>query len=321
MTSLLNRCPHCQRILEKDASFCVGCGTHLDSGKHENSDVLDVDQEGHIHVKSDSDQKKRSFKLPNLSFISGKFIFYLVLCAGLGYGFYEYVYPLFLKIKMDKVTFALSQYDFNQARSALFGLEGKGKKDFRDRVSKMIDQVDLDEKNKIKENYSNPGIHLVVQEVIGMPIDLIYVRFHITNESKKKEISLDPRHFYLKTISGKGEICLNRLQNDEVSVGKELLSSRSAAHGGICVKFFPIIRMDVESGQYELIYLVYNNGKDYAAARINPRRIIFHGAEYKFKPYWQAGKDKPKFRQFVSLNPRNRRKRPEYDPLKVKSFR
>ena len=251
---------------------------------------MDVGEKGQTVIKEAEDlgiKEKPKFSLSSIPFLSGKNIFLLLLCMGLTYGFLEYVYPLILYIKYDKVKFALSRGQFDEASIVLAGLENKGKPEFKKMISTMINQVQIEKKNFQDEKYINKNINLIVQETVGMPIDLIYVRFHMTNEFKKKSLDLDPHHFYLKTLMGKGEICLNRLQNDEVSTGAGvMLGPRKATNGGICVKFAPAVKFDPEGGKYEPLFLVYNNGEDYVVAPIKPSRIMFHGAEYKFKDYW-----------------------------------
>ena len=134
MGNLVDKCCYCGRILEPGAVFCVGCGTNLESGEKIVSKVMDVGEKGQTVIKEAEDlgiKEKPKFSLSSIPFLSGKNIFLLLLCMGLTYGFLEYVYPLILYIKYDKVKFALSRGQFDEASIVLAGLENKGKPEFK----------------------------------------------------------------------------------------------------------------------------------------------------------------------------------------------
>ncbi len=313
MPPLVNKCSFCQNILETDAVFCIYCGTNQTTGERIQSEVVDID--GSLRSQSDKGSKKKKDKAPIVNnarpsrgpFISGKSIFTICLIAGLVFAWFKYFYPFYLAIQYDKLRFALSQADFGQAMTVADNITGKGRGEFSVITKDLPAQIELEQKYIHNNSYTNPNIALYVDESMEMAINLIYVRFHITNYTDKP-IGIHPGLFYLRTTTGHGEVCLTRLQNTEVSVGVASLGPGKGYRGGICVKFVPAIRFDPEGGKYEEIFLVYNNGSEYVTARINPMKIDVHGAEYKFKTDWQGGLDEPRKLPVVSAVPTTKKK-------------
>lgn len=301
MNDLVSKCPHCNRILEKGAVFCVGCGTNLSSGEKANSEVLDVGESGEVRINANEHtMKNKSRSSVSIPFFSPKSFILICLILGGVWGYFEYLQPFLLWIQFDKVKFSLSQGDVNQAQNILISIQDKGKPEFKQMVSDMIKQMDLEKKYLNTENIQNPAINLVASEVVGIPIDLMCIRFNLTNEQTKESLPMAPHYFYLKSVSGRGEVALNRFQDDKGTIGFGDVLARKAFKGGFCVKFVPAIKFDPEGGRNEIIRLVYNNGKDYAYAIVKPTRIMFHGGEFKFNEDWQGGEGTPKFRSASS---------------------
>ncbi|MFC1667919.1 hypothetical protein ACFL1T_00885 [Chlamydiota bacterium] len=248
-------CQHCLKVHEKDDVICVNCGFNFVTGKK---------IEGAQDTAALKEKKKGFF---------GTIIKYTLILIVLFLTWQFGINTIFVLFKTHKTNYSFEQLDFYEALKHTEYPLRFGSKEAKAFMYLRRNQIALEQKKMNAEtNIVHPLIPFRILDIITAPINLMYIKFELSNNTKET-IIIDERFFYIKSKTGATNLALSRLRNPEINFRKISIEPREKVHAAICVKYLPAIRIDPEGGKYELIYLVYNDGKIYMQLKINPAAI------------------------------------------------
>ena len=248
-------CPDCGKILNADDVLCTSCGYNFMTGKKMDG----------IGAQIKKKENKRSFMAPLIK------IGLLIIIAGAVW--YFGINKIIVMLKLHKSNYAFEELRFDGALKELKHPSLFGSAQVKDFVRLREKQIDLEKKEKTAEKNirSNTIIFRLIDSMTA-PINLMYLKFEISNKSSSP-LKINEKFFYLRSLTGHGNVALARDKNPEVNFPPLTLNPGESLKASICVKYLPAIRLDPESGKYEVLFIVFNDGVHYLQEKINPVSI------------------------------------------------